>query len=110
MALLLLIKGDSRYQSLMMKSIYIGYPFYLSGAIVFGAIWASSAWGAFWSWDPKEIWALITVLIYTLLLHLRLNKKVRGKNEGILVIIAFLSSMFTLFGVNFLLEGLHSYR
>lgn len=109
-AILVINRGDEAHYSLMVKTIYIGYPFYVAGAILFGAIWASSAWGSFWSWDPKETWALITSLIYTLYLHLRLFKKINKKMEATLVIVAFLSSMFTLFGVNFLLEGLHSYR
>lgn len=90
-------------------SIIIGYFFYVSGGLIFGAIWANSAWGSYWSWDPKETWALVTVLIYTLYLHLRLIMKWKGKTMSIISIIGFLVALFTFFGVNYLLGGLHSY-
>lgn len=87
----------------------IGYPIYTAGALIFGAIWAEAAWGAFWSWDPKETWALITWLTYTVYLHMRFVQKYRGKISAIIQIIAFIFTIFTFFGVNFLLSGLHSY-
>lgn len=90
-------------------AIAIGYPIYTAGALIFGAIWAESAWGRYWSWDPKETWALITWLVYTAYLHSRLVKSLRGKISAILAIIGFLFTIFTFFGVNFLLSGLHSY-
>ncbi len=94
---------------LMATSIGIGYPIFTAGALVFGAIWAETAWGSWWSWDPKEIWALITWLIYTAYLHTRLVRKMRGRVSAVLVIVGFLATLFTFFGVNFLLSGLHSY-
>ncbi len=87
----------------------IGYPIYTAGALIFGAIWAEAAWGAFWSWDPKETWALITWLTYTVYLHMRFIQKYKGKISAIIQIIAFIFTIFTFFGVNFLLSGLHSY-
>jgi ABC-type transport system involved in cytochrome c biogenesis permease subunit len=87
----------------------IGYPIYTAGALIFGAIWAEAAWGAFWSWDPKETWALITWLTYTVYLHMRFIKKYKGKVSAIVQIVAFLFTIFTFFGVNFILSGLHSY-
>jgi ABC-type transport system involved in cytochrome c biogenesis permease subunit len=90
-------------------SIAIGYPIFTAGALIFGAIWAENAWGVWWSWDPKETWALITWLTYTAYLHFRLIRKNESKVMPILVIVGFLVAMFTFFGVNFLLPGLHSY-
>ena len=90
-------------------AIAIGYPIFTAGALVFGAVWAANAWGSFWSWDPKETWALITWLTYTLYLHVRLYKKLRGPLSAWISIVGFLFTLFTFFGVNFLLSGLHSY-
>ncbi len=90
-------------------SIAIGYPIFTAGALIFGAIWAEAAWGSYWSWDPKETWALITWLTYTAFLHSRLVKRFRGKVSAYLSIIGFTFTLFTFFGVNFLLSGLHSY-
>lgn len=91
-------------------AIGIGYPMFTAGALIFGAIWAQYAWGRWWSWDPKETWALITWLTYTAYLHTRFIKKLRGKISAIISIVGFLFTLFTFFGVNFLLSGLHSYR
>lgn len=90
-------------------AVAIGYPIYTAGALIFGAIWAEAAWGSYWSWDPKETWALITWLIYTAFLHSRLVKSLRGKPSAIFAIVGYLFTIFTFFGVNFLLAGLHSY-
>jgi ABC-type transport system involved in cytochrome c biogenesis permease subunit len=90
-------------------SIAIGYPFFTAGAIIFGAVWAQYAWGRYWGWDPKETWSLITWLVYTGYLHTRLVKKWYGKMTAILSIVGFVFTMFTFFGVNYVLSGLHSY-
>lgn len=90
-------------------SIAVGYPIFTAGALIFGAIWAEFAWGAYWSWDPKEVWALITFLTYTGYLHSRFIKKLRGNFSAYIAIAGFLFTIFTYFGVNFLLSGLHSY-
>ncbi len=90
-------------------SIGIGYPIFTVGALIFGAIWAETAWGSWWSWDPKETWALVTWLIYTAYLHTRLVRSLRGRVSAILAIVGFAATIFTFFGVNFLLSGLHSY-
>jgi ABC-type transport system involved in cytochrome c biogenesis permease subunit len=112
-ALLYLFSKDpekrSRLDRLMYTSILIGFPIYTAGALIFGAVWAYFAWGSFWSWDPKEIWALVTWLIYTLYLHLRLLKKARGTVCAVVAVTGFLLALFTFLGVNYLLAGLHSY-
>jgi ABC-type transport system involved in cytochrome c biogenesis permease subunit len=98
-----------RVDRLMYTTVAIGYPIFTAGALIFGAIWAETAWGNYWSWDPKETWALITWLVYTAYLHTRFIKKLRGKLSAVLVIVGFLVTLFTFFGVNYLLSGLHSY-
>lgn len=90
------------------KTISIGFPFLTLG-IITGSIWANSAWGSYWSWDPKETWALITWFIYAIYLHLRIFAKWKGRSSAIASIIGFASVLFTFIGVSFLLPGLHSY-
>ena len=82
---------------------------WLSIGIITGSIWANSAWGTYWSWDPKETWSLITWLIYAALLHARNIQGWKGERVAWLSIIGFGCVLFTYFGVNFLLSGLHSY-
>ena len=81
----------------------------LTVVILSGAIWAEQAWSAFWTWDPKETWALITWILYAIYLHLRLRKKLSGKIMAWFVVIAVPVVLFTFVGVNTLLPGLHSY-
>jgi cytochrome c-type biogenesis protein CcsB len=80
----------------------------LTLGIITGSVWAHSAWGSYWSWDPKETWSLITWLVYAALLHSRLVRGWRGKKIAVLSIIGFCCVLFTYFGVNYL-AGLHSY-
>ncbi len=91
------------------RCLTIGFPL-LTIAIITGAIWAESAWGSYWSWDPKETWSLITWFVYAALLHGRLTTGWRGSRAAILAIIGFCVLLFTFLGVNLLLPGLHSYR
>lgn len=90
------------------KSIVIGFPM-LSLGIITGAAWANYAWGSYWSWDPKETWSLITWFIYAAFLHARITRDWRGRKSAILSIVGFAAVLFTYFGVNYLLTGLHSY-
>jgi cytochrome c-type biogenesis protein CcsB len=90
------------------KSIVIGFPMLTLG-IVTGAAWANYAWGSYWSWDPKETWSLITWFIYAAFLHARLTRDWRGRRAAILSIVGFTAVLFTYFGVNYLISGLHSY-
>jgi ABC-type transport system involved in cytochrome c biogenesis permease subunit len=91
------------------RSIAIGYPVFTLGALIFAMIWAHEAWGRFWGWDPKEVWALITWLFYAAYLHLRLSRGWMGKKSAWLAVIGFIVVMFTLIGVNLVIAGLHSY-
>jgi cytochrome c-type biogenesis protein CcsB len=90
------------------KSIVIGFPMLTLG-IVTGAAWANYAWGSYWSWDPKETWSLITWFVYAAFLHARFTRDWRGKKAAILSIVGFVAVLFTYFGVNYVLSGLHSY-
>ena len=75
-----------------------------------GGMWANESWGRYWGWDPKETWALISILVYAFILHMRLIPKLRGKwLFNLMTILAFASIVMTYFGVNFYLVGLHSY-
>ena len=75
-----------------------------------GGMWANESWGRYWGWDPKETWALISIIIYTAVLHLRIVPKLNNKwLFNLLSIISFAAIMMTYFGVNFYLVGLHSY-
>lgn len=90
-------------------AVALGFVFYTTGGLVFGAIWAEAAWGRFWGWDPKETWALITTLFYTGYLHLRYVRRVSQSTARILVIVAWFLAGFTFWGVNAFMSGLHSY-
>ncbi len=90
------------------KSVSLGYPLYTIGALFAGAIWAEQAWGSFWSWDPKEVGALITWLLYTGYLHARLQRGWRGSRAAVLVVAGFLMFILSFFG-NYFLGGLHTY-
>lgn len=100
--------NKERLDNIGYKAIGIGFAFLTLG-IISGSIWANLAWGRYWGWDPKEVWSLITWLIYAVYLHLRIIAKWKGKPAAITSVIGFLSVIFTFFGVSFLLEGLHSY-
>ncbi len=91
------------------KCIAIGFPLFTLGGMVFGMVWAYKAWGSYWSWDPKEVWSLITWFVFALYLHTRLVMGWKGRRAAIIAILGFLAALFTYFGVNYLLSGLHSY-
>lgn len=90
------------------KSVAIGFPLLTLG-IITGAIWAQNAWGRYWGWDPKEVWSLITWIVYALYLHARLQSGWRGRKAALLSIIGFAVVLFTYLGASILLPGLHSY-
>jgi len=90
------------------RIIGLGFPFLTIG-IISGAVWANEAWGSYWSWDPKETWALITWLIFAIYLHSRLLKGWKGEKAAILGSCGFFIIWICYLGVNFLGKGLHSY-
>ena len=90
------------------KTLVFGF-LWLTAGIITGAVWANSAWGTYWSWDPKETWSLITWFVYAATLHARFTRGWGGRRIAWLAVLGFLSVIFTYYGVNFLLSGLHSY-
>ncbi|MCK9273564.1 MAG: c-type cytochrome biogenesis protein CcsB [Syntrophales bacterium] len=81
----------------------------LSLGIITGAVWADTAWGRYWGWDPKETWSLITWMIYGAYIHARLARGWKGTSMALISIIGFIAVIFTYLGVNYILSGLHSY-
>ena len=94
--------------NLSYRIIGLGFPL-LTVGIVAGAVWANEAWGAYWSWDPKETWALITWFVFAAYLHARITKSWQGKRPAILASVGFVVVWICYLGVNFLGKGLHSY-
>ena len=92
----------------MYKSISVGFAFF-TVATILGALWAAEAWGGYWSWDPKETWALIVWLNYAAWLHMRLMSGLRGRAAAWWALIGLLVTTFAFLGVNMFLSGLHSY-
>jgi cytochrome c-type biogenesis protein CcsB len=90
------------------RIIGLGFPFLTIG-IISGGVWANEAWGSYWSWDPKETWALITWLVFASYLHARITKGWEGKQTAILGSLGFFVIWICYLGVNFLGKGLHSY-
>jgi len=90
------------------KAVAVGFPLLTLG-ILTGAAWANYAWGTYWSWDPKETWSLITWFVYAAFLHARFTAGWRGTRLAWMSIVGFGAVLFTYWGVNFVLSGLHSY-
>ncbi|MCE2870577.1 MAG: c-type cytochrome biogenesis protein CcsB [Oxalobacteraceae bacterium] len=93
---------------IMYKAIAVGFAFFTIATIL-GALWAADAWGGYWSWDPKETWALIVWLNYAAWLHMRMMKGLRGQIAAWWAVIGLLVTTFAFLGVNMFLSGLHSY-
>ena len=98
----------SLLDDVMYKAIALGFAFFTLATIL-GALWAAEAWGGYWSWDPKETWALIVWLNYAAWLHMRLTKGWNGKPMAWWALIGFFVTLFAFLGVNMFLSGLHSY-
>lgn len=97
-----------KMDDLMYKAISLGFAFFTIATIL-GAMWAAEAWGGYWSWDPKETWALIVWLNYAAWLHVRMTKGWRGRPLAWWAIVGLLVTTFAFLGVNMFLSGLHSY-
>ena len=112
---LLAVKKGGTDERALNQMDYISYRMvafgflFLTVVILSGAIWAEQAWSAFWTWDPKEVWALITWIIYAVYLHLRLRMKRKGTATAWFLVIAVPVVFFTFAGVNTLMHGLHTY-
>ncbi|OGR54248.1 MAG: hypothetical protein A3I11_07205 [Elusimicrobia bacterium RIFCSPLOWO2_02_FULL_39_32] len=96
------------FDGLMERTVVLGFLFLTIG-IILGSVWANSAWGSYWSWDPKETWSLITWFFYATALHLRKSRNWKNEKFAWLSLAGFIIVLFTYFGVNYLLSGLHSY-
>jgi ABC-type transport system involved in cytochrome c biogenesis permease subunit len=112
-SLLYLLAGSEekrlKMDAVAYRAVAVGFPLFTLGGLVFGMVWAYRAWGTYWSWDPKEVWSLITWFVFALYLHTRIVMGWKGKRSAWIAIIGFLAALFTYFGVNYLLSGLHSY-
>ncbi len=97
-----------RLDQLTYKAIGLAFPL-LTLMIAAGAYWANRTWGSYWSWDPKETWALITWMVYAGYLHMRMARGWRGRRAAYFAILGFAIVLFTFFGVTYLLPGLHAY-
>ena len=94
--------------NLSYRIIGLGFPLLTLG-IISGAVWANEAWGTYWSWDPKETWALITWITFAIYLHSRISQQLKGYIPSIIGSIGFVMIWICYLGVNFLAKGLHSY-
>jgi len=94
--------------NLSYRTISFGFPLLTIG-IIAGAVWANEAWGSYWSWDPKETWALITWLVFASYLHARLTKSWQGEKPAFIASLGFVVVWICYLGVNFLGKGLHTY-
>lgn len=103
------IPKKEKLDTISYRCVSLGMMF-LTVTIGIGGIWAENAWGSYWSWDPKETWALVTWVIYLVYLHLRIRKGWNGKTAALFGVVGFICVMFTYIGVNTLLPGLHSYK
>jgi len=94
--------------NLSYRTISFGFPLLTMG-IIAGAVWANEAWGSYWSWDPKETWALITWLVFASYLHARITKSWQGRKPALIASVGFIVVWICYLGVNFLGKGLHVY-
>jgi len=85
------------------------FPIWTFGALIAGPIWAQYAWGRYWGWDPKEVWAFITWVVYAGYLHARATAGWKGKGAAVLALVGFACFLFNFVGVNLFISGLHSY-
>jgi cytochrome c-type biogenesis protein CcsB len=103
------IPKKEKLDTISYRCVSLGMMF-LTVTIGIGGMWAENAWGSYWSWDPKETWALVTWIIYLVYLHLRIRRGWNGRTAAIFGVFGFLCVLFTYIGVNTLLPGLHSYK
>jgi cytochrome c-type biogenesis protein CcsB len=101
------IPGLNVLDDLSYQMVMIGFLLLTLG-IITGSVWAHTAWGSYWTWDPKETWSLVTWIVYAAMLHARLMRGWQGKRLAIFSVVGFLCVLFTYFGVNYL-SSLHSY-
>ncbi|MGW3352789.1 cytochrome c biogenesis protein CcsA [Nonomuraea rubra] len=103
-----LARGGEELERIAHRAILVGFPIW-TFAVIAGAMWADKAWGRYWGWDPKEIWAFITWIGYAAYLHSHATAGWRGHKATIVQLLAFVALLFNLIGVNLWIPGLHSY-
>jgi cytochrome c-type biogenesis protein CcsB len=91
------------------KVLAFAFPLWTFGVLVAGPIWAEHAWGRYWGWDPKEVWSLVTWVVYAAYLHARATAGWRGRRAATIAIVGWFVFIFNFVGVNLLVSGLHSY-
>lgn len=91
------------------RLIAVAFPVWTVGPLILGAIWAEVSWGRYWGWDPKEVWALITWLVYAAYLHARATAGWKGAKASVVSLIGYATVLFSYFAVNIVFNGLHSY-
>ncbi|MGW7679451.1 c-type cytochrome biogenesis protein CcsB [Kribbella sp. NPDC054772] len=91
------------------KVLAFAFPLWTFGVLVAGPIWAEHAWGRYWGWDPKEVWSLVTWVVYAAYLHARATAGWRGRRAAIIAIVGWFVFIFNFVGVNLLVSGMHSY-
>lgn len=101
--------SSSKLDIISYRCVAVGFPLFTLGGLIFGMVWAYKAWGSYWRWDPKETWSLITWFVFALYLHTRIVMGWKGRKSAFIAIVGFLAALFTYFGVNYLISGLHSY-
>ena len=87
----------AKYDEVSYRAIAAGFPLFTLGGLVFGMIWAYRAWGSYWSWDPKEVWSLITWLVFALYLHTRIVMGWKGRRSALIAVLGFLAGSIHLF-------------
>ncbi|HEX8343888.1 MAG TPA: c-type cytochrome biogenesis protein CcsB [Actinoplanes sp.] len=87
----------------------LAFPLFTFGALIAGPLWAEASWGRYWGWDPKEVWAFISWVVYACYLHARATPSVRRSTATWIAVLGFATMLMNLFGVNLFFEGLHSY-
>jgi cytochrome c-type biogenesis protein CcsB len=102
------VPDAERLDAVAHRTVMFGFPIW-TFAIIAGAIWADSAWGRYWGWDPKETWSFITWVVYAGYLHARATAGWRGRRAAVIALVAFGCLLFNFFGINYLVSGLHSY-
>lgn len=102
------IPKKEKLDTISYRCVSLGMMF-LTVTIMIGGIWAESAWGSYWSWDPKETWALVTWVVYLAYLHLRIRSGWRDRSAAWFAVVGFICVIFTYIGVNTFLPGIHSY-
>ncbi|MFC0629339.1 c-type cytochrome biogenesis protein CcsB [Kribbella deserti] len=103
------LPGSDAIDGVAYKVLAFSFPLWTFGVLVAGPIWAEYAWGRYWGWDPKEVWSLVTWVVYAAYLHARATAGWRGRRAAIIAIVGWFVFIFNFVGVNLLVSGLHSY-